>query len=521
MLVLGADEMRAVDRATIDSGAASGPELMARAGRGVVDAIERRFGTVLALRALVLCGAGNNGGDGFVIARELAARGAHPTAVLVAPRANVRGDAAHHLAAMESAGIAAREPADAAGLRGVAGGAEWDLVVDAVLGTGSSGAPRGLAADACALANELGRGGARVVAVDLPTGVDATTGAAWDGAVSARLTVTFGALKRAHVLWPARACCGEIDVVDIGLADPAGLGYGQVRRSDAAAMGALVPRRDPRAHKGTAGRVLLVGGAAGTTGAIALAARGATRAGAGYVRVLAPRSLADLLAGKLTEEMVVAAGETAARALRVSALALARDEAAHAQAVALGPGLSRDPDAAALARALHAELPNALVLDADGLNAFEGRAGDLAAARAPRVLTPHPGELARLVGEPVAALEARRVDVAIECARRFGAVLVMKGAPTVTASPDGRAEINATGNPGMATAGMGDVLTGAIAALLAQGLEPFDAARLAVHAHGLAGDLAAAELGPIGLAAGDVAERLPRALALLAAAAAR
>ncbi len=520
MIVLTAAAMRSVDRATIEGGHATGPELMERAGRGVVEAIERRLGPVLALRALVLCGGGNNGGDGFVAARHLRARGARVRVAVLAPRERVQGDAAQHLAALQGAGITAEFVADADALARIVEAGPWDLALDALLGTGSEGEPHGLVAEGCGALRVLGELGARVVAVDLPTGVASDTGACWSGTATAVLTVTFGALKRAHVLWPGRAACGEIEVVDIGLLDPATLGHGAVCTSETAAMGALVPRRDPRAHKGTAGRALIVGGAPGPgmTGAVVLAARAATRAGAGYVRVMTPAGVADRVSAHLVEEMVLSAPETAEHALARGAFDAVVAEAEPADAVALGPGLSRSADAAGLAHVMVARLAKPLVLDADGLHAFAGDAAALWNSRFPRVLTPHLGELSRLTGERTASLEARRIDAAIEWAARWNAVLVMKGAPTVTAAPDGRAEVNTTGNPGMAAAGMGDVLTGAITALLAQGLAPFDAARLAVHAHGLAGDIAAKELGPIGIGAADVAERLPRALARLGAA---
>ncbi len=519
MFVLTAAAMRAVDRATIDAGHASGPDLMERAGRGVVDAIERRLGPVLALRVLVLCGSGNNGGDGFVAARHLRARGARVRVALLAPDEKVQGDAAHHRAVAEAAGVRVESVADAAALHRLVEAGPWDLALDAMLGTGSDGEPRGLVAEGCAALQVLAKLGARVVAVDLPTGVSADDGACWTGTAPAALTVTFGALKRGHVLWPGRAACGPVEVVDIGLLDPASLGHGGVCTSDARAIGALVPRRDPRAHKGTAGRALLVGGAPGMTGAVVLAARAATRAGAGYVRVMTPAGVIERVASHLVEEMVLPAPDTREHVLSRGSCEAVLAESEPADAVAIGTGLSRSADTADFVHGVAVRLAKPLVLDADALQAFAGDPGAMGAARAPRVLTPHLGEMARLTRESAAALEARRVDAAIEYAARWNVIVVLKGAPTVTAAPDGRAEINATGNPGMASAGMGDVLTGAITALLAQGLAPFDAARLAVHAHGLAGDLAATELGPIGLAAGDVAARLPQALAHLARAA--
>jgi NAD(P)H-hydrate epimerase len=374
-------------------------------------------------------------------------------------------------------------------------------------------------ATACEALNLLRGRGTRVIAVDLPTGVSADDGAADARAVRADLTVTFGCAKRGHFLAPGRLNRGELEVVDIGLAAP-GPDVPGVELAQPEALAAALPRRDPRAHKGVTGRVLVVGGAMGMAGAVVLAARSATRAGAGYVRVAAPMSLHDALAAQLVEQMPVPCGEGVQRTLTTTALAQILDEAARADAVALGPGLSRHADAARLARTLLGRLDRPTVLDADGLNAFAPPEQDLAAALrgapAPRVVTPHLGEMARLTGVPAAELEARRIDAAREWAARWGCVVVLKGAPTVVAEPGGRACVNPTGNPAMATAGMGDVLTGALVAMLAQRCTAWDAARIAVFAHGLAGDLAAREIGPLGIAAGDVAERLPRALALLA-----
>ncbi len=522
MLLLTAAEMRALDAATI-AGGVPGGTLMGRAGRGVAEALRRRFGSPLALRVLVLCGPGNNGGDGFVAACHLAAMGARVGVGVLAAREAVRGDAAAHLAKLESAGLRPWFVGDDAGVADLVSGADrWDFALDALLGTGAAGEPRGAIATACEALNRLRQTGTRIVAVDLPTGVSADTGAAAEAAVQADLTVTFGHAKRGHFLFPGRARRGELEVVDIGLLAPREAGVQGVELAEASTLAGIGPHRDPRAHKGAAGRVLVVGGAQGMIGAPVLAARAASRAGAGYVRVAAPASLCDVLASHLVEQMPVACGEGVHRSLTATALPRILAEASRCDAVAVGPGLSRHGDAVRLAHLLLPKLELPVVLDADGLNAFAPPDGDLAAmlrdAPAPRVLTPHLGEMSRLTGESPAALEARRIDAAREWARRWGCVLVLKGAPTVVADAEGRACVNPTGNPGMATAGMGDVLTGAIAALLAQKLPPWDAARLAVFAHGLAGDLAAADVGPVGLTAGDVTERLPRALALVAAA---
>jgi len=525
VLLLTAEAMRRLDRLTIEGGRANGFELMARAGAGVARALERRYGPALGLRILVLCGAGNNGGDGFVAARELSARGARVRTLLLAPRANVRGAALKHLEALEREWGPVPEVADDSALgREIAALDAWDFALDALLGTGARGEPEGLAAAGVEALRNLDERGTRVVAVDLPTGVEADRGAIARRAVRADLTVTFGAPKRGHWLYPGRAFTGTLEVVDIGLAAPTAddPDYA-VELATPDTIAARLAVRDPRAHKHAVGSVLVIGGSAGLTGAVTLAARGATRAGAGLVRTLVPESLRDILAIKLTEEMTLAAPETANRALARAARPVALEHAAAADAVVLGPGLSRDPEAFALAGDLVRELAMPAVVDADALNALAAGAGDGAGARAaltvaaaPRVLTPHLGEMSRLTGIPADQIERDRIDLARRFAREWNCVVVLKGAPTVTAAPDGHATVNPTGNPGMATAGAGDVLSGAIAAFLAGGLPPYDAARLGVYAHGLAGDHCALRIGPIGYSAGSLARALPGALAELA-----
>lgn len=521
MLLVTAQEMRALDRATIEGGHAAGELLMERAGAGVAAAMERRYGALLGLRVLVLCGAGNNGGDGFVAARHLRARGAVVHVALLAEPGKVTGDARLHLDRLTAATgtapcVATDEPALA---RAIATRDHWDFALDALLGTGARGEPAGMLAAGVQALRELDEQGTRVVAVDLPTGVDADTGAIARRAVRADLTVTFAAPKRGHLLYPGRAFAGALEVVDIGL-DPAALAAAAVPVTLAtpADMAALLRGRDPRAHKVSVGRVLVVGGAAGLTGAVTLAARAAMRAGAGYVQAAVPASLNDVLEVKLTEEMTLPMPETAARSLAASAGDAILRHIGHVDAVALGSGLSRDPDSAALARHVAGTCERPLVLDADGLNAFAGHRDLLERpAPGPRVYTPHLGEMERLTGVPAPELESRRIDAAREWASRWRCVLVLKGAPTVVATPDGRASVNPTGNPALATAGTGDVLTGIIAALLAQRLPAADAARLGAWVHGLAADRIVAARGAWGLVAGDLCEALPSTFAALGA----
>jgi ADP-dependent NAD(P)H-hydrate dehydratase / NAD(P)H-hydrate epimerase len=520
MRLVTAEEMRRLDRATIEGGHATGFDLMARAGAGVVTAIERAYGPVLAWRALVLCGTGNNGGDGFVAARGLRARGVDVQVAILGERAKVRGDARAHLERLEAEGAAVREARDEAALAAIVGARDrWDFALDALLGTGARGAPEGMIAAGVQALRELDETGTRVVALDLPTGVDADSGAIARRAVRAALTVTFGAAKRGHWLYPGRAFTGPLAIVDIGLLDRWGDDDTEARRvevSSDAEIAERLPFRAPQAHKTSVGRVLVVAGSPGLTGAAALTASAATRAGAGYVTLAVPRGVAGVLAIKLTGEMTRGVDETPAGTLGAGARATILELCARNDAVAIGPGCSRDPETAELLRALVREARVPMVVDADALGAFEGHATELRDAAAPRVLTPHLGEMARLTGASADELERRRIDAARERAEAWGVTVLLKGAPTVIARPDGHATVNATGNPALATAGTGDVLTGTIAAFVAQGLAPYEAARAAAHVHGAAGDRIATARGPIGTRATDVVEELPHAIHALA-----
>ncbi len=518
MFLLTAAEMRAVDEATVAAGTPVAT-LMDRAGRGVAAAIERVFGPPLAWRVVVFAGGGHNGGDGLVAARALAERGAVVTVIVCAARlAPATQDV---LASLEGTRVRVQHASDDAAFDACVAGLEaCDLVIDALLGTGAQGAPRGTIARACGTIAAWRARGVRVVAVDLPTGVSSDDGTASDDAVHADLTVTLGEPRRGHWLWPGRAHRGTLELVDIGLVSAATAGLAPVLLATPESLAGLVPVRDPRSHKTRNGRALVVGGSPGLTGALVLAARGALRSGAGYVRVAGPTSLVDTLAAHLVEAMVVGCGEDDQRTLTTSALPRVLDEAARADAVAVGNGLSTRPRAATLVRELATHLDRPLVLDADALTALAPAAEQLVPALrlapAPRVLTPHLGEMSRLTGQTTDELEARRIDAAHGWAMRWGVTLVLKGAPTVVAAADGRVSVNPTGGPELATAGTGDVLTGVIVSLLAQGLEPFAAARLAVHVHGRAGELAAARVGALGVTASDVAESLPAAFTKVA-----
>lgn len=538
MKLVSPETMAWLDRESAAAGGPPTPELMARAGAAAFEAIRRRFPSEWAGRVAVLCGPGNNGGDGMVVARHLAAAGARRVrAVLLARREQVRGDAAGALTALLEAApeVLVEAPDEAAlvaalGGLGAAGGSpgpvgpgaagpDWDLAVDALFGTGLA---RPLEGRYRAAVEWLNAFPGPVVAIDVPSGVDAGTGQILGVAVQATLTLTFGLAKLGLALMPGATLAGRIEVLDIGHPPRLLAAAPGDRLLDAAELAAAVRRlqpRDPAGHKGTYGHVLVVAGAPGTAGAAALAALGALRGGAGLVTVAAPASLRPALEAKLWEAMVRPLPEGPDGTLAAAALDEVLELAAARDALVLGPGLTTRPGAAAVIQAAARHVLAPAVLDADALNALGGPDGlaGLRAAAGPRVLTPHPGEMGRLLGRSTREVEADRPAAARAAAAASGAVALLKGARTLVARPDGALAVNPTGNPAMASGGMGDVLSGLLGALLAQGLDAAGAAELGAYLHGAAGDIGAAEIGPAGLLATDVAARFPRALAALAA----
>jgi NAD(P)H-hydrate epimerase len=507
--VLTAAEMREADRRTIEERGVPGVTLMESAGMAVAAAVRERF--PYARRIGVLCGRGNNGGDGFVAARHL--KLGTQRVWLLGRRADVRGDAAAHLARYEAGGGLVEEVPDEATWRAVSDDAmQCDLVVDAILGTGLREAPAGLAG---AVIADLDARRPPVLAVDVPSGLSSDTGDVPWPAVTAEVTVTFAAAKHCHAWPPACDRVGELRVTDIGI--PRDLvGHARVWMLESADAARAWPRRDPAAHKGTFGHVLVIGGAMGKTGAAALAAMAALRAGAGLVTVATAAPALPLVAAVrpelMTEPLEEAGGALAAAAVeRALELAEARD------AVVLGPGLGLTEQTRRFVRAFAPRCTVPLIVDADGLNAFTAQgtapaALDLLRRTAATVITPHPGEMARLAGLQTADVQARRLETARQMAGRTGAVVALKGQRTVIARPDGLAAVNPTGNPGMATGGTGDVLSGMVGALLARGCDAWLATTAAVFAHGRAGDRAASRLGQESLVAGDVVDALPEAL---------
>jgi ADP-dependent NAD(P)H-hydrate dehydratase / NAD(P)H-hydrate epimerase len=487
--VTTAAQSAALDARTIDGGIPSS-ELMRRAGVAAARLIESAYADRLAGGVYVATGAGNNGGDGWIVAGALAARGV-----------SVRVTEA--LSARSADAVRARaEAVDSVSLVD-----EWSgegVVVDALLGTGANGAPRGAVVKAMSEIARARGAGAKIAALDLPTGVDASDGAG-DDFISADLTVTFGTLKRGHLT--SRSACGRLVVVDIGLVDPPE-GERLPWLVTPAEAYSLVPSIDAAAHKGSRGGVSIVGGGAGMAGAAILTARGALRSGAGSARLC------------VADENTAVAHTAAAAPLVTSWTRVLENVAKYLgdwpEAIVCGPGLGTDGAAPELVDRLLETWSGPLVLDADALNLLVGRVDELRARLAAHgpsgraVLTPHPAEMKRLLGDGSTTTEvsARRYECAPAFARLTGAVVLLKGVPTVIAAPDGRVRVNASGNAALATGGSGDVLAGIIGTLLAQGVDPFDAATAGAWFHGRAAELATGDRTPRGIIIDDVVERL-------------
>ncbi|MDH4228651.1 MAG: NAD(P)H-hydrate dehydratase [Nitrospirota bacterium] len=507
MYAVTAAEMQAMDRETIDTVGLPGVVLMEHAGTLAAAAALAWLEEARGRQVVVLCGTGNNGGDGFVLARHLRAAGAEVAVFLAGHPTDVGGDAHTHMQAWCGVGGAVHAASEITGKRLAEALADADLVVDALLGTGLSKPLKGTIA---AWVGQVNKAARPVLAMDLPSGIHADTGQVLGAAVRADLTVTFGLPKRGHFLGPGLALSGRLVVADIGI--PAAV----VQRADpplqlitAEVARGWLPDRPADAHKGTFGHVLVAGGGTGMTGAVVLAATGALKAGAGLVTAAVPARFQPVVATRLTEVMTLALPETADGHLAAAAGPDLLSAARERSVTVFGPGLSRDAESFRLAREFVTALDGPLVLDADGLNAWEGHMPQFPKRPLPTVLTPHPGEMARLLGVTTDAVQADRVAAALQLAREVEAVVVLKGAQTVVADPFGKSWINTTGGPALATGGTGDVLAGMIGALLAQGLAAVEAAALAVYLHGLAADLWAETHHPAGLAAGELARRLP------------
>jgi len=516
MKVLTAAEMQRLDRLTSERYGVPSLALMEHAGRSVADFLVERFSPLKEHNITVICGRGNNGGDGLVIARLLRAQNLSPRVILLAEPGSCKGDAAVNLERLTATGAPEVAENHESWQRVRPTLAGTTLLVDAILGTGLSRPVEGFLLEVIRDLNESLRR-TRIVSVDLPSGMSADAGELIGECVRTDACVTFTAPKVAHVFPPASEHVGEWVVKQIGtppeaLTDGPELLLNVTARDDAAWMSA--PRK-PDTHKGSFGHVLILAGSIGKTGAAALAAKAALRAGAGLVTIGTARSALPIVASLGVEFMTEPLPETESGAISLRALDYGRlDELVKGKSVlAVGPGIGGAPETAELVRTVVNKYELPVVLDADGLNAFAGCMDTFRADLRVRVLTPHPGEMARLTGLSTKEIQANRLRVAREFAAAHHAHLVLKGHRTLTAAPDGHVWVNPTGNPGMATGGTGDVLTGLVSGLLAASRDRAvtDVIAGAVYLHGLAGDLAAREKGQNAMIAGDLLDTVPQA----------
>lgn len=512
MIVTTAAEMRRMDALAIERHAIPGATLMERAGTGAAAILLDRFPHVRKHGVVVVAGKGNNGGDGFVVARALKKKRVRVEVFLAVPPSEIRGDAKAKFQAWQRIGGKVRQ-VTAAQLDPLARALDRaGCVVDALFGTGLAGEVTGLPAELIALVNASGL---PTVALDLPSGLDADRGVPLGTAIEAELTIAFAAPKIGTVIQPGARYAGEVAVVDIGIPDAAIAEVGPrteaVTRADAAR---LLRPRDVEAHKGTHGHLAVIAGSLGKTGAAILAARAAARAGTGLLTIGCPSVVLPIVAGGIAEAMTWPLPDDGAGGLAYGDARALDALLADKRAAVVGPGIGTGPEREALVRRVATTRPLPLVLDADALNCLAtlGPRHERPAAGAPLILTPHPGEMARLVDGTTDAVQADRLATARRAAADYDAVVVLKGARTIVAAPDGRAWINLSGNPGLAAGGTGDVLAGILGSLLAQGYEASEAAVLGVFLHGHAADRLAARRGMIGMLASDVAEELPAAM---------
>jgi len=522
MKALTAAETREVDRLTTERYGIPSQALMESAGTSVAEFLWQRFPNAATRRIVVLCGKGNNGGDGFVVARKLQERGAKPAVYSFAAADEMRGDAAANRNRWQQMTGEMHIVGDADGLASAkAAIGKADVIVDALLGTGVRGAVEGLLREAIEAVNGRRRE-QTAVAVDIPSGAPSDTGDAQGAVIEADYTVTFTAPKIGMLFGKVNECCGELLVREIGspreLIEEIGkaeIGKGNLRWSEPGEFAEFALPRKPAGNKGDYGHALIVAGAVGKTGAAVLASWAALRAGAGLVTVATPEPALPIVAAHTPEVMTEPLRATERGSISVQNLehdyfsSILKGK----KALGIGPGLSTHPETSEFVRRVVGGRAVPIILDADGLNAFAGRAAELKNLQARLALTPHPGEMARLLQSTIGEVQSQRIELARKCAVNWNCYLILKGHQTVIAAPDGNTWVNSTGNPGMGTGGTGDVLTGILSGLTAQyGAQNWgQVLSFGVYLHGLAGDLAYAESGEAPLMAGDLIQFIPRA----------
>jgi NAD(P)H-hydrate epimerase len=511
MEVATADTMRNIDQRTIETYRVPGIVLMENAGLALLHTLQKLWPDLAQRHVTILTGAGNNGGDGFILARHLWHRGTEVQVIMLAAPGRLRGDARRAYDMARAYQVPMRSiSTPQAWARTAVVLQQTSLIVDALLGTGLQRPAGGLYAEVIEAVNAVPK---PTVAVDIPSGLSADHGRVLGPHICATHTVTFALPKRGLLTYPAAAAVGALHVVDIGI--PKGAVEAEV--IDVAMLQAtdirhILPQREPNTHKGSHGHVLVVAGSVGKSGAAVLASQAALRSGAGIVTLAIPAGLNAAMEVQLTEVMTLPVAESPAGGMAATAFDTIEAFLPQVSSMIIGPGLGVNLETRQLVQRLLQRTHVPVVLDADALTVVADQPQMLQVCQAPMILTPHPGELGRLLRMSAADIQADRLDVARDFVRDAGVHLILKGAHTVIYAPDGRRWINCTGNAAMATAGTGDVLAGLTGALLAQGLSPLQAAQAGVYLHGLAGDRVCTRLGPTGLIASDLIHELPHAM---------
>ncbi|HYA85566.1 MAG TPA: NAD(P)H-hydrate dehydratase [Nitrospirota bacterium] len=508
MKIATAQQIKNIDRRAMKEFGIPGPVLMENAASAVMAEMEKYFDGLNGVRVGIICGKGNNGGDGLALARRLSIRGVPVRVALLASFSAVSSEAKVNLSVLRKMDVEITQNATA---RFVADVSLWsDIIVDAMLGVGLSSPLKGLYAQAVDTINTSGKA---VVAIDVPTGIDADTGSVMGTAVMADLTVTMVVLKRGLVLFPGARHAGTVRVADIGIpSEVIEQEKINTRLLNKGSLLGIMGRRALDAHKGDFGHLLVVAGSPGKAGAAAMTAKSALRTGSGLVSVGTPNGLVPIIQQQVFESMCIPSAESIDGTIGLGAETELLKVAAKMSACAIGPGLSTHYETVTMVRSFLQQITIPVVIDADGLNALIGYLDVLRKTRGPVIMTPHPGEMARLLNITISDVQKDRIGIATSFAAKHKVTLVLKGAGTVVANPDGLVYINTTGNPGIATGGTGDALTGMIGGLLAQGYSSLQSACLGVYLHGLAGDLAAKEKGESGMITGDLIEKIPQAL---------
>ncbi len=507
MRIVTSDEMKKIDKWSIKTLGIPGAVLMENAGRGCVNVLEEYY-SLEYLKVLIICGKGNNGGDGFVIGRHLQNRGSRVKIILAGKGSELKGDASLNYKLAKRAQVEIYETVDMNKVKKIHNMFNPTVIIDALFGTGFKGVPKGIYHKLIRMMNETD---CFVFSIDIPSGVSGDDGQFDDICVIADATATMCLPKRGNYLYPGREFCGDLYIVDIGV--PYNLinnDFPQIVEYDKISQS--MPLRPPDSNKGTFGNILIIAGARGFTGAAAMAATSALKVGAGLVRLAAPAGIMNALESTLLEVVKVSLPQTDKETISLKAVDTLLPHLGKTDVVVIGPGITTHRETAKFLFKLLPHISSPLLIDADAINIFAQNKKSLRKIRAPFILTPHPGEFSRLVKKTPQEINLMRIDLAPKWAKEFGGVLILKGAPTIIASPEGEIYVNPTGNSGLASAGSGDVLVGMVSGFLAQNKSLMEASVLGVFLHGLCAELAMDKSNEYSLTAGDLIDSIPQAI---------